>query len=498
MKVFEGSAGSGKTTRLIEFVKEKLARIPEERAVIVTFTRAAAKEFKQRAGLQNAFIGTLHSWALNFLRNWSHRIRLASNFTVEEAGRLSKLGVANPDAILTFDDLIHRTCEALKQNEEIRRATQDSIGLLVCDEFQDFTQEQAELIRLLIRGGQEIAIAFDERQSIFGWTDALGMRTRAWLQSLGNVEFESLEKIYRFSEARAKEVENAKAGAYPLCQVFLTKKEEAAFLKESLTSLIQRGTKPTDCAVLTRTRHRAIELANACGGNFPIICSPKIHSLFDDSSIKGFLGVLKLALNKWDVVAACDAGASFGVAPASVQFLAIDKGLDYREAFLQACGITNEQRQKFSLIRANEIENALSIAGDLITAGLMKTSDREIRSLLAFRNLLCDLLQKDDELRNGNLMSLLDYLVSPDFEFREEEAVTFSTIHKAKGREWKYVFIAGCEEFLPKHEPAQEDEERRLLFVSFSRAKEVCVLTCAIERKKPPYFIRVNEKLCRE
>jgi len=76
---------------------------------------------------------------------------------------------------------------------------------------------------------------------------------------------------------------------------------------------------------------------------------------------------------------------------------------------------------------------------------------------------------------------------------RELENVTLMTLHAAKGLEFKCVFIIGCEEgLLPyslyESQTCDEDEERRLLYVGMTRAKEFLFLCYADKR-----FIRGRE-----
>ena len=74
-------------------------------------------------------------------------------------------------------------------------------------------------------------------------------------------------------------------------------------------------------------------------------------------------------------------------------------------------------------------------------------------------------------------------IVNPDGEYdREEGAVTLSTIHQAKGLEWKVVYVIHCQDDVIPHrmsraDPAGEDEERRLLYVAVTRAEELVFMS---------------------
>ncbi len=64
------------------------------------------------------------------------------------------------------------------------------------------------------------------------------------------------------------------------------------------------------------------------------------------------------------------------------------------------------------------------------------------------------------------------------------EAVTLTTLHASKGLEYPVVFICGVEEGLIPHENGDPEEERRLLFVGLTRAKDEAVLLCARSRTR--------------
>jgi superfamily I DNA/RNA helicase len=113
----------------------------------------------------------------------------------------------------------------------------------------------------------------------------------------------------------------------------------------------------------------------------------------------------------------------------------------------------------------------------------------------------------------GTLREFLDHLLlrqGADRYNRQAEQITLITLHAAKGLEFPVVFVAGCETgILPYARPETApdvDEERRLLYVGMTRAKQVLYITSARERtlfgkreeRQPSPFIREIEERLRE
>jgi DNA helicase II / ATP-dependent DNA helicase PcrA len=89
------------------------------------------------------------------------------------------------------------------------------------------------------------------------------------------------------------------------------------------------------------------------------------------------------------------------------------------------------------------------------------------------------------------LDSLSDDLVSLDAEASEPEGITLSTIHGAKGLEWRHVWVLGCEtKVMPRSTtPGTSYEEAlRLFYVAFTRAQDSASLCWRANRDRSPFI----------
>lgn len=144
----ESCAASGKSRTIVEKIKKEVAA-NKGQVVAFTFTVAAAEEIQERVGdipIDNLYIGTIHAYCLQLLTD----IGLES-----EAFDYIDLG--------DFDGL----CYMISEHQELV----PDIYCVICDETQDCTAEQLELVCDLLKP-QKRFIAFDKRQSIYGWNGA--------------------------------------------------------------------------------------------------------------------------------------------------------------------------------------------------------------------------------------------------------------------------------------------------------------------------------------
>ena len=150
--------GSGKTfviTKRIQYLIEHYSIEPSE-ILVVTFTRAAAKEMKQRffsLGQESPVnFGTFHAIFYSILKDFYY-------------DKLDKVVIENNN----FDSLTEKCYELLVQNEIVLKKWQSIFRYIMIDEFQDINNRQYQIIQMLALPENNIFIVGDDDQSIYGF-----------------------------------------------------------------------------------------------------------------------------------------------------------------------------------------------------------------------------------------------------------------------------------------------------------------------------------------
>lgn len=425
---------------------------------------------------------------------------------------------------LDFDDLIGRTVKLLKEHPQIRSKWQEQFKYVMVDEYQDTNAAQYQLIKLLTGPNKNIAVVGDDWQSIYSWRGADFKNILNFENDYKNCTIIKLEQNYRSTKnildaAHAVISQNRQrsdkklwtaAGAGPEVQILQSRNErsEAETIARRINNTVDSGARThKDFAVLYRTnaQSRALE-ETFLHQNVPYRIVGGVR-FYDRKEIKDIIAYLRLIYQP-------DDAASFN-----------------RIVNVPTRGIGDKSLEKFNVWRA---ANNLSLFD-----GLMQVSDCENLTSKAKSGLidLADIVKSYREqmveltpsaLIDG-LVRRLDYLnyindgspqgeakaenvkelqsVTAEFQdvglddFMEEvalvtdlenknqssDAVMLMTMHAAKGLEFPVVFITGLEETVMPHSRALYDasemeEERRLMYVAMTRAREELYLSYATER----------------
>ena len=436
-----------------------------------------------------------------------------------------------------FDDLIRLPTLLLQQNSEVRLKWQQRLQYLLIDECQDTNACQYALMRALVGLEGRFTAVGDDDQSIYAWRGANMENLRRLQEDYPQIKIIKLEQNYR-STARILKVANqviannpklfpktlwSQLGEGEVVRVVACQSEthEAEFVAQQIArNKLIYGANFADFAILYRGNHQARLFEDALrAARIPYQISGG-QSFYDKAEIKDVLSYLRLLANPDDDPAFLRAATtpkrgigdttlgklndyakehecSLFQAAQSMDALAALNAKN-REAVQQFVYLMQDYQARAAADDAGEVVQALlqDIGYEAYLTGAEEGGKAaEIR----WRNVqdLADWLAKKGEEGEKNLIELTQTIALMTLlEGRDEgevDAVKMSTLHASKGLEYPFVYLVGCEEGLFPHADSVEagalEEERRLMYVGITRAKQQLTLTHCIKRKRQGTFV---------
>ncbi|MGE7689836.1 UvrD-helicase domain-containing protein [Lysinibacillus sp. NPDC097214] len=224
------AAGSGKTTKLISLIKNKIEVLPSNKILaVITYTNAATNEIIERLGgnstiQSNVFIGTIHSFLLRFLiRPYGKILGFVSDeliiteYKIElEESKYQFVTKANIEAqlsrkgIVTYD-YIETLAKKIIENANVKEHFCNRIKYLFVDEFQDSSNGQFEIIEKLRKEKKtQVILVGDPEQRIMGFKNKIKKHPIDELQKPNGRKYilKRLKNNYRSSETIVKFINN--------------------------------------------------------------------------------------------------------------------------------------------------------------------------------------------------------------------------------------------------------------------------------------------------
>lgn len=367
-----------------------------------------------------------------------------------------------------FDDLLEKTVRTLKSEDAIREKLHHTIKHLFVDEYQDINQLQHQLIQYMHGPECTITVVGDDAQTIYTWRGSDINIFLNFEKQFKNTEIIFLEQNYRshkiiLDAAQAviahnanqkKKTLNAHKQEGELIDVIETETEtqESGIVSEKIQSLKSHNGSEKTIAVLYRTnaQSRAIEQALVTT-NIPYVIYGGIK-FYDRKEIKDTIAALRIMYNPKDAVSFSRLETAF----TKKRFAQIASILE------TSSSLTPEEAIRLFLEKAEY--------GEYIQKYLKNTKERKenLLELLRFAQNFNDL---------GSFLEQVSLVQANDIGIKARNPVQLMSIHSAKGLEFDYVFLIGAQEKVLPHQMSvftkeQLEEERRLLYVAITRAKQ--------------------------
>lgn len=567
-------AGSGKTRTIIAraiYLIEK--GVPSYRILLLTFTRRAAKEMKERLlaeigsianevvagtfhfyclsvlkrmpkafGITDANIidrddqislmkmarssfankdksfpaaGTLtnyYSYARNSNRPIREHIEKYTDYDAETLGKMLKIFQMYEDRkkknnYLDFDDILDVYAKRVQDDPRIRDQIKSLFDHILVDEMQDTNPLQWLILESMMNPAKLFCVG-DDAQSIYAFRGADFRNVHSFKERVPDSSVMKLEDNYRSTQeildlsnwllkksslTYDKELRAVRGtGFRPKLLDFSSEFHEARWIADDMLERYESFGKWCSFMILTRTvwNARALEAVLA-EKKIPYIFIGGT-SLFNAAHVKDIMSLLRVVQNHHDELAWMryltlwpgigDIGAEKAVS-CILDVAAFDEAVEIISKHFAKSPQTANVLQSV-MTHINEPRNAVAKASELLSNLLKSRYDRWDRRFKDF-TLLTKLATNHKTLREFIEAYTLDP-ISNSYALRldEDDKVTLITVHSAKGTEAPICYIIQCQTGVFPHARSlgnedEEEEERRILYVAITRAKDELILTRA-------------------
>lgn len=418
------------------------------------------------------------------------------------------------NSVLDYDDLLLYVKLLLENNEQIRKNLSNEYKYIMVDEYQDTNTLQADVIKLLASEHNNIMAVGDDAQSIYSFRGANYRNILDFPKLFENTKIIKLEQNYRSTQNilklantiidRAQEKYTKKLFSdivSPQVPALICAKDtqmEADFICQRILELLDEDVSLSDICVLTRNARMSFNLEIELSKRaipYQKFGGPKF---METAHIKDIVAHLRVILNPDDII-------SFN------RILLLLKGIGASTVNNIMPVLKGNLNPDVKLLPSNKMSSLspLLMTLEKVRASLPKKKPAEVVEEIVryYRPILKD--KYDDFSKREKDLDHFEYLATQysnleDFlsdlaleppeasvegmykNNSDDEALTISTIHSAKGLEWDSVFIIGAVDGrFPSaysfNSEEEMDEELRLMYVATTRAKNNLYITYPVD-----------------
>jgi DNA helicase-2/ATP-dependent DNA helicase PcrA len=425
--------------------------------------------------------------------------------------------------LVDFDDLIALTYRLLDENPQLAQSTSQKYQYIMIDEYQDTNELQLKLLQKLCSSHNNLCVVGDDDQSIYGWRGANIRNIIEFDKDFSGAEVFKLEENYR-SRSPILKVANAliEHNRSRLGKKLIATRgdgdevttlnsndenEEARKVAIKIQKLLDNGVRAKEIAILYRVNvlSRSIEEGlNRAGINYKLVGGLRFY---DRAEIKDLISYLRVITNNHDdfsfkrivnkpkrglgkasldkiELAAHQKGTSIfeyikNVEVSELEALVKKKNTATLKEFVKNLEDVAKLAKESTYEFIDVLEETFHVKD--IYANTQDAQER-ILNMDEFYGLFRDFVKKSPE--SGLDEFLNELTLQSEQDQVEGESIYMMSIHASKGLEFEHVFVIGLEEgFLPLIGDGSDlEEERRLGYVAFTRAKESLTLCHAGSR----------------
>jgi DNA helicase-2/ATP-dependent DNA helicase PcrA len=414
--------------------------------------------------------------------------------------------------LLDYDDLLVYLKNFLHDLTPSAKSLLSTLKFVMVDEYQDTNKLQAEIVVGLTQLNNNIMVVGDDSQSIYSFRGANFKNIIEFPVLFPETKIIKLEENYRSVQAvldfTNKIIEGAiekyekhlytrrTGGDLPFIVAASTENLQSKFIVDKILDLREEGVPLKDIAVLFRSSFFSFDLEIELNkANIPF---QKFGGMkfIETAHIKDVLAFLRIAANPKDIVSWYRVLLLHeGVGPKTAQKIldelatarvTIKANPDAQNSFRYSDTIAKLFQLLYQLHTQQGLpsEKAQLVVDYYYPIFKNKYDDfnKRKKDLDIFQNITENYKSLDSLLSDMAIEPIIDSVIDIETPDKEDEYVTLSTIHSAKGLEWHSVFIIhALEGFFPSSRSAENletlEEERRLMYVAATRAKQNLFVT---------------------
>lgn len=419
---------------------------------------------------------------------------------------------------IDFDDMLIKTYELLKNNKAALDRVRSVYRYILVDEFQDINKVQFEALKLIANPSNNIFVVGDEDQSIYGFRGSrpdfllefeeyfsntkkvlldINYRSKGEIINIANRLIEKntnrYEKVIKCGQGNGAKVNYISPE---------DSEEEAVYIAKDIKNKVQEDyTEYTDFAVIYRTNIQSRALVDVfIDMRIPFVVKDSIVTIYDHWAAQDILAYLRIGVNpnsNKDWIRIINKPFRY-ISKDNLNLIKDEP--DFINSLINKCDLHPKQVKTIndldidiSYVKGLNPKNAISYIRTTLDY------DRYILDYCANRKIKTNgLIEILNELESSatNFKTIQEYLehiervkseIVDNKNNKETDGVIFTTMHSAKGLEFKNVYIIGANEGTIPHEKSYEiddeekkndqiEEERRLMYVAITRAEEnICI-----------------------
>ena len=418
---------------------------------------------------------------------------------------------------IDFDDMLIKTYELLKNNKAALDRVRSVYRYILVDEFQDINKVQFEALKLIANPSNNIFVVGDEDQSIYGFRGSrpdfllefeeyfsntkkvlldINYRSKGEIINIANRLIEKntnrYEKVIKCGQGNGAKVNYISPE---------DSEEEAVYIAKDIKNKVQEDyTEYTDFAVIYRTNIQSRALVDVfMDMRIPFVVKDSIVTIYDHWAAQDILAYLRIGVNpnsNKDWIRIINKPFRY-ISKDNLNLIKDEP--DFINSLINKCDLHPKQVKTIndldidiSYVKGLNPKNAISYIRTTLDY------DRYILDYCTNRKIKTNgLIEILNELESSatNFKTIQEYLEHiervkseiVDNKNKETDGVIFTTMHSAKGLEFKNVYIIGANEGTIPHEKSYEiddeekkndqiEEERRLMYVAITRAEEnICI-----------------------